>query len=152
MVCDKMSHLPLYKDLLRNGDKILSFIWGNDLSALPDGRYDIPGTSAYVSISDFTTRLPQEAKWESHNRYIDIHVPLCGEEIIQWVTTDHLDKSLGYDAQKDMEFYDDECSGSPVLVKTGYFFICLPHDAHKPLLSPDAPTTGRKAVIKAETP
>lgn len=152
MICDKLSNLPLYRHVIRDSEAVLAFLRSNDLSTLEKGRHDIPNTDeAYVNVMDFTTRLAKDAQWESHNVYIDIHIPFAGEEIIQWTTTDQLSQSNGYMADNDAELYNDTvCDCGGVLIQPGYFCICLPHDAHAPGLSPNAPTTGRKAVVKVK--
>jgi len=58
----------------------LEYIKGNDLSKLNKGRNDIDGDNLYVNIIETTLKTPQEAKFEAHDQYIDIQVPIsCGE-------------------------------------------------------------------------
>ena len=46
------------------------------------GRNEISGDEAFVNRFDYTTMLPEEAAWEGHLRYGDVHVLLKGREKI----------------------------------------------------------------------
>lgn len=77
--------------------------------------------------------LPREkASLESHRRYIDIHVPLKGTEIIGWAPVESLKhKREEYDVDRDVAFYGD-AAHSLLHVKVGQMAIFFPEDAHAP--------------------
>lgn len=54
-----------------------------DLNALSDGKVEIDGeyVFAYASTVDLVP-VCEDGGYEDHRRYIDIHVPLAGEELI----------------------------------------------------------------------
>lgn len=77
--------------------------------------------------------LPREkARLEAHKRFIDIHVPLKGTEIIGWAPVNAL-KYLqqAYNDQTDIEFYGDNAH-SMLHVSKGQIVIFFPEDAHAP--------------------
>lgn len=73
-----------------------------------------------------------EKKLEWHRDYIDIHVPLSGEEILGWKPVDQIQNiTLEYDPDKDIAFSNDD-SQELIRLKPGEFVIFNPSDAHAP--------------------
>ena len=60
--------------------KALRFIEETDLAALPAGKHVIDGDHLWVNIVDSAMKTPQQARYEVHDRYIDIQVPLSKAE------------------------------------------------------------------------
>lgn len=77
--------------------------------------------------------LPQGKQMlEAHRRFIDIHVPISGDETIGWASLRHLRNiTIGYDTEKDIEFFGDEPQ-SYITVRPGQCVIFFPEDAHAP--------------------
>lgn len=76
---------------------------------IPQGHHNI-GTYDYANVETPTLRTREDAPMEAHRRYIDIHIPLDDSETIGWAPTDTLTHIVapGYDAERDIAFYDDE--------------------------------------------
>lgn len=82
MIYAKKKDLSRYLGISPSLDAVIHFILEGDLAGLPLGRTEILGQDAFVNRFDYTTTAPEEAAWEGHLRYGDVHVPLCGHEKI----------------------------------------------------------------------
>ena len=116
---------------------------------LPDGRKELDGDALYVSASRYATKLPGDAKFETHRKYIDIQVILEGEEIIRFENQDKLARTTEYDEVKDIEFYAMNRQFDSVRLGVGDFAIIFPGEAHAPCITAEAgPAPVRKLVVK----
>lgn len=72
------------------------------------------------------------AVMEAHRRYIDIHVPLKGDETMGWAPVDSLQyPRTPYDEEKDCATFGD-AAHSLLHVRVGEAAIFFPEDAHAP--------------------
>lgn len=109
------------------------------------GRYEVVEDSILLIISENDLRSVDEAPLEAHNIYIDIQIVINGTESYGVRDRDMCSCSKdGYDAERDIEFYDDKVSNIVTLVPDD-FVIFFPEDAHAPLIG-----NGRvkKAIFK----
>lgn len=97
-------------------------------------RNPIEGDNLYSTTSFNRGRLSTEAKLEAHNKYIDIHVCLQGEETIGWQHRDKCTQPAGeYDPEHDIIFFNDE-PDQYIKLKPNTFAIFYPTDCHAPLI------------------
>ena len=77
--------------------------------------------------------LPREkTRLEAHRKFIDVHVPLKGTEIMGWTPVSAIKHKNGeYDASNDIIFFGDSAH-SLLHVKVGQIAIFFPEDAHAP--------------------
>ncbi len=77
--------------------------------------------------------MPREkVRLEVHRRFIDIHVPLKGTEIIGWAPVESLQyEQQAYDEANDIAFYGDSAH-SLLHVKRGQAVVLFTDDAHAP--------------------
>ena len=80
MVYCKISELPRYILCSANMKKAIDFIISHDLDELPFGKTIIDGDKVFLNKSKTETKRPDELKYESHQRYIDIQIDLDGDE------------------------------------------------------------------------
>lgn len=74
----------------------------------------------------------ERAQLEAHRRFIDIHVPLKGTEIIGWApVASLLHQREDYDPDRDIVFFGDSAH-SLLHVKVGQIAVFFPEDAHAP--------------------
>lgn len=75
---------------------------------------------------------PEKSALEAHRRYIDIHVPVKGEETMGWAPVATLKYPHGdYDETRDVQFFGDSAH-SLLHVHVGQIAIFFPEDAHAP--------------------
>lgn len=91
------------------------------------------GDGGIVVNSQEVAMSPREkSQLEAHRKFIDIHVPLKGEEIMGWAPVDGLRNNIKpYDADADFELFGD-AAHSLLHVRVGELAIFFPEDAHAP--------------------
>ena len=60
----------------------LDFARTHDLAAFELGKHEIDGDDLFVNVVEYETTSPQDRFWEAHRDYLDVHVPLRGDEQI----------------------------------------------------------------------
>jgi len=129
-------------------NKAFSFLKDNDLTKLEVKRHDLDGDNLYVTVSEYNTKNPEDAKYEAHRKYIDIQYVVSGSEFIGIAPLISQDSILQqYDATKDIEFLSIK-KGMMVQATPAKFFIFFPDDAHMPGLKEGTNAPVRKVVVK----
>ena len=113
-----------------------------------DGNHIIDGDNIYAGVSSYTTSPENDAKWETHNRYIDLQFLILGEETIWWANKNNLKPITEYNPKEDYTLYEYDGKGTPVLLNNLSFAIVFPDDAHIPSQMHLNPSANRKIVIK----
>lgn len=99
-------------------------------------------------ISAYASALQEnEVEFEAHKEYADIHVMLRGEEFIYLSKTDKLVKKTEYDIAGDYALFAGTAS-EKVKLKAGDYLVCMPEDAHAPLINCGFDGEIQKAVFK----
>jgi YhcH/YjgK/YiaL family protein len=114
----------------------------------PDGRQEIFADRMFSLPQTYQTVPASEKQFEAHRRYIDIQYILSGEEMIEHAHVGLLRPASEFDVEKDVRFFNDPTTSSPIVLRAGDFAVFFPHDAHKPCLSVSKPVTVRKVVVK----
>lgn len=125
-----------------------AFAYLRDLASksdLPAGRLELDGDQIYAMIINGTGKPRNDARTETHRRYIDIQYTVSGTDIIGWMPISECHPSSGYNDVKDAELFDDR-PNVWFEVKAGQFAIFLPQDAHAPMANEGQPVS--KIVIK----
>lgn len=131
-------------------NKAFAFLKDNDLKKLELKRYDLDGNNLYVTISEYNSKNPEDAKYEAHRNYIDIQYVVTGNELIGIAPYASKESVLqAYDATKDIEFVSTK-NGNMYKANPSKFFIFFPEDAHMPGLKDGANAPVRKAVVKVK--
>ncbi|STZ76274.1 YhcH/YjgK/YiaL family protein [Bergeriella denitrificans] len=148
MITDTIANAGRYAALHPDFADALALLQTLDFAALPDGQIpcDNPNIRLFVGSEPMRTR--EAAKPEAHLHHIDIQVPISGSETYGWAEKGRLKNGLGYDTQRDIEFFDDEAE-TWFELKPGEFALFFPNDAHAPLVGSE--TFIRKAVFKIRT-
>lgn len=149
MILDSINNLFNYRQLIQNLAIVAEYLERNPLETMPEGRYELQGTDAYILIVSYQTKYPDEVKWEAHRKYMDIQYVLDGSENMGWMPESQLDAKSDYSDEKDVIFYENKDEASLFIeVKKGCFAIFLPSDAHKPSCLVEEPKRIKKAIIK----
>lgn len=146
MILDTLQNAPAYEIL--NPRFPLAFSRLRQLAVrgdLPEGRIDIQGDDIFALVVKGSGKPKDDARTETHRRYIDIQYTADGVDLIGWIPASECVSALGYDDQKDLEFYRDR-PADWLAVKQGKFAVFFPADAHAPMANTGQPIT--KIVIK----
>jgi YhcH/YjgK/YiaL family protein len=131
-------------------DKAFTFLKSNDLKSIEVKRHDIDGDNLYAPVSEYITKSPENAMYESHRKYIDIQYVISGKELIGIAPASKLKEVLTpYDALKDVELMTVE-EGVTHNADPGRFFIFFPEDLHCPGLMDGENSPVRKVVVKVK--
>ena len=145
MIHDSLKNTSRYETLHPFFKKAFYYLKNNDFSTLEDGRYDLDGDQLYVSISSIKGKEKTDAAIETHQKYIDIQLPLLGVEKIGWKTAcDLQEESSPYNLEKDIAFYVDRPTAY-TKIYPGEFVIFFPEDGHAPCIGEGII---RKIVVK----
>lgn len=132
-------------------DKAFEFLKNNDLSTLEIKRYDTDDGSLYATVSEYTTKNEEDARYEAHRKYIDIQYVINGQELIGLAPlANRLETLETYDPERDIEFLTVK-GGVKLKAHPGRFFIFFPEDAHCPGMKDGENSTVRKVVVKVKT-
>ena len=131
-------------------DKAFNFLKSNDLSKLEIKRYDIDGDNLYAPISEYVTKNEEDAKFEAHQKYIDIQYVITGTEQMSVAPLSmKKDVLTPYDPAKDIEFMTVNESKS-YTATPDRFFIFFPSDIHRPSVKVGENSQVRKVVVKVK--
>lgn len=148
MILDHLDHIEKYASLHPLFAQAIAYIKSTDLNAIEIGKYDIAdGLKAIFSDKNGVTAAESDAKFECHNKNIDIQVCIRGKETIGWKSRGTCTQLKGeYNAEKDVSFYAD----TPDMyfgLTNNQFVIFYPEDVHSPMINVDDQPI-RKLVIK----
>ncbi len=112
--------------------KAFLFLKAHDLNTLQIRRYDIIGDTLYALVSEYPSKTEQEARFEVHQKYIDIQYVINGEENIGVAPlAARKETVVPYDQAKDIEFMTVTDS-TYFKASPDNFFIFFPSQIHKP--------------------
>ena len=114
-----------------------------DLRAHEAGKVVLKEGELMVNFADACPKTKEEALLETHNDFIDIQIPLSGEEVMGYTPRTDLPEAA-YNAEKDITFYEGLATNY-LTIKPGMFTIFFPEDAHAPGITPDGV---RKVIVK----
>ena len=146
MIKDKLINAKNYYNLSNNMQKGLAWLENTDLNNIEDGKYEIDGDNVYASVQTYETK--ENAKYESHRKYIDIQCMIKGKEKIGVTDLSNCKTCIEYDSDRDLEFYDINCNEEYLNLNENDFLIFYPQDAHKPSISIEKPSKVKKVVVK----
>ena len=133
-----------YRGMHPNLDLALEHITPEFLSTLGEERVELKGEEVYCTKFTYETVPDEEAFFEAHRLYLDIHLMLSGSERGELASPAALEQ---FDHQGDFYAYRGEGRHSLVL-SPGDFLVVFPDDAHKIKMRVDGRKTVTKAVFK----
>ena len=147
MIIDKIENLKKYASVNPLFAKVVDFLQHNDLNALEPGKHEIEGKDLFVNIQMAKGKTPDEAVIETHNKMIDIQIPLSGEETFGYTQRDLL-PDAPYNEEKDITKIPDMAADSYVTCQPGMMVIFFPEDGHAPCIA-GVPEL-KKAIFKVK--
>jgi biofilm protein TabA len=148
MIIDTIKNAPKYFGVHPLFEKAFEYINATDVKNAPIGKSDISEglTAAYMSKKGMTA-AESVAKFECHNKFIDIQLVITGVEEFGWKPREKCTVANGaYNEEKDVQLY----TASPDMyfqLTDGQFAIFFPEDVHAPMIGTDEI---KKLVIKVK--
>ena len=135
MIIDTLNNASKYASLNPLFAKAFDFINQNDVATLENGVIQIEdGLKVIVSTAYGKTAEASLAKFECHDKNIDIQVCVNGLETIAWKPREKCESPNGdYNSEKDVRFFND----TPDMyfqLTDGQFGIFYPEDVHAPMI------------------
>ena len=132
MILDTLENAARYAGFKAGISEGFGFLDQPGVAELEPGKYEISDGLVFAIVEKNDGRKVEDGKLEAHRNYLDIQYIISGDESMGWSPLSDLSSSSnGYDAERDLEFFD----GAPqalVKVPPGSFTIFLPTDAHLP--------------------
>jgi YhcH/YjgK/YiaL family protein len=149
MIIDTIDNASKYFAVHPLFPKAFEYIQQMDLETIEMGRYEIDGDKlkAIFSNKKGMTAGESVAKFECHNKHIDIQLCIDGVEQIGWKPREKCKtENGGYNAEKDVQLYSDQPDMFFTLTN-GQFAILFPEDVHAPMIGDNEI---KKLVIKVK--
>jgi biofilm protein TabA len=148
MIIDTLANASKYAGLNPLFAKAFDYINQNDIANLPDGVSEISeGLKVIVNTGIGKTAETSLAKFECHDKNIDIQLCVKGLETIAWKPREKCVTPNGeYNPEKDVRFFSD----APDMffqLTDGQFAIFFPEDVHAPMIGE---SEIKKIVIKVK--
>lgn len=145
MVIDTLDNLSKYESLNPLFKDVVEFLKSNNLNELEEGKYQIKGSDLFVNITTAKGKTPEEAVMETHNKMIDIQIPLSVAETYGYSPACTLPVAE-YNEAKDITKFPDVIADCYVTCRPGMFAIFFPQDGHAPCISEEPAI--KKAIFK----
>ena len=147
MIIDTLDNLEKYAALNPLFPKVVEFLKANDLNKMADGKYEIEGKDLFVNITTTKGKTPDEAFIETHNKMIDIQIPITAAETYGYTQRELL-PDVEYNAEKDITKIPDLAADSYVTCQPGMMAIFFPQDGHAPCIA--GVPEFKKAIFKVK--
>ena len=147
MVIDTLDNLKQYESMNPLFAEVTEFLKSHNLQEMEEGKVAINGDRLFVNITTAKGKTPDEAVMETHEKMIDIQIPLSCAETYGYTPLCNLPKAE-YNAEKDITKYPQLAADSYVTCQPGMFAIFFPQDGHAPCISDEKEI--RKAIFKVK--
>lgn len=146
MIYTDMEHLDRYRGICPQLDAAIGYLMENGLELLVPGRNEVDGEDVFVNRFHYATIPQEEAAFEAHEVYADIHLLVEGREFIGVTPIERLTVT-----KVDREADNIECRGpveTKIPMEPGKVLIVFPEDAHMVKIENNGPVNVEKAVVK----
>lgn len=128
--------------------KVFDFLRANNLEKMAqfaDGKQVIDGDEIFVNFATVNLKKPNDAKFEVHDKYIDLQFVITGEESMGIKPRGELKNfKENLIEAKDVIFYTDAPENF-VNLKAGEFVVFFPNNGHAPAIGDG---TIKKCIFK----
>ena len=146
LIYTKRKYLTRYLGQSSSLDAAIEHLLHTDLRKLSKGRNEIDGDQAFVNRFDYQTMPAEQAIWEGHAKYGDIHVLLSGHEKIGVTNTAQLKMTVQKPEEDFIGFEGDVQVWLPMTPED--VLIVYPEDAHMVKVIDTQSTLVEKACYK----
>ena len=144
MILGKNREAVAYRGLHPRLDRALECLTDEFLTSVGTETMKLEGEALYVTRFDYDTAPFEETFFESHKRYLDIHVMVKGSERVDIA---HPEGLTLYENKGDFYGYLGDAEQS-VILRPGDFLVVFPGDAHRLKIAVDQPEAVSKVVFK----
>jgi len=150
MIVDTLQNAVKYTSIHPLFAKAFEYIAATDINNIEIGKYEIAeGLKAIFSDKKGVAVADSVAKFECHDKNIDIQVCIRGNESIGWKPRQNcVLKNGDYNPEKDVQLYNEQ-PDMYFQLTNGQFAIFFPEDVHAPMIAVDDDAI-RKLVIKVK--
>lgn len=147
MIYGEIKDIKTYKGISEELDKAIDFIAAGKYKNPKVGKNVIDGDVIYFNCPDAPkTKAEEDGFYETHKKYIDIHVVLEGDEVIGY--TDDVKVTKAYDEAGDCEIAQGKTKMHIHLDNTR-FLALFPGEPHMALIKYGInPETIKKVIFK----
>jgi YhcH/YjgK/YiaL family protein len=147
MIIDTFENAARYYMLHPALEIILDYLESVTSENFSEGKKELSGDEVFVNAIHQHTKTENDAVWESHERYIDVHYMVDGRERIFYAEEDKMQVDRPYDEEKDCTLYKGNDGFEVYLPKNG-FVIFFPGEIHKTMVSDGVSVQSKKLVGK----
>lgn len=146
MIVTSLDHLKQYLGINKNLDDAILALQDLDWDALPLGKTEIDKDRIFINRFDYAPQPEETLPFESHFRYLDLHICLSGEERIGITDISRLKVTERKEAE-DACLYSGNTDTYVRLIPKA---VCITffEDGHKPKIKSENADRIRKAVVK----
>lgn len=148
MIYTKRCNLNRYLGMSPEMDTAIRYIQTADLTELVKGRNEIDGSNVFVNRFDYQTMPREQAIWEGHIQYADIHVLLSGREKIGVTNVGLLKETVRKPEEDFVGFEGEVLSWFPMTAED--ILIVFPEDIHMVKVSDGESVLVEKACFKVK--
>lgn len=124
-----------------------AFLRRPDLADLPVGTIKLEqGVSA--SVQKYTTIPESEGKYETHDRYFDVHYMVSGREVFALAPRAEVEEKIAYNEERDITIYHAPKQPSRVILSQNELIVLAPEEAHMPKIIAGEACPVKKIVLK----
>ena len=144
MIYDGLEARGLYRGLSKGLDVLIDWLDEHDVHELPLGKTEILGNKVFANVMDAKTRRFEDARFETHRKYMDVQVDLEGFE--RFMTTPGETVPAGEFYVAADKGYCHEAPGNTNLLEgsldQGRFVVFMVGEPHMPNLVPEGTEPG----------
>lgn len=134
MIIDTLENLKNYASVNPLFPKVIEWLEDNELEYVEPGKYEIEGKDLFVNIQMAKGKTPDEAVIETHDKMIDIQIPITDAESYGYTARRELPPGE-YNAEKDITKLPGLAADCYVTCRPGMFAIFFPQDGHAPCIA-----------------
>ncbi len=147
MIVDTLENASRYYMLHPAFEMAMDHLAKADADAFKAGSTELSGRDVYVNAMERLTVAEDEAVWESHESYMDIHFMVEGSERIKYGEPDKMRVSVPYDRENECTLFEGD-KGLEVNVPANGFVVFFPGEIHKAMIASGEPAVAKKMVAK----
>ena len=139
MIYDTLKNIGRYNFL----KKIEKF----DFSNYQKGKFDIDDEGFFGIGLEYDTKNESDCLWEAHQKHLDIHFVIEGEEIIHITDISNTEETKEYDTENDYALFTAE-KEQKIILKQGEFLVLYPNEVHQTAVKLTNTSSVKKIVFK----